>query len=341
MQLSVIVPVHNGGEDLQKCLDALAISRRVPDELIVVDDASTDDAARQAHGRGVRVLFQSGLPLGPAKSRNRGAEIASGDILVFVDADVMVHQDTLTLIEDHFSEHPDLAALFGSYDDNPPHRGLVSQYKNLLHHFVHHHSRREASTFWSGLGAIRRNVFIKLGGFNEGYSRPSIEDIELGGRLKHAGYRIWLCREIQGSHLKCWNILSMLRSDIFDRAVPWTRLILSTSQLPSDLNLDFRSRLSALAAWGAVSLLFFSFWFPFLWVGVVLMAGLLVVLNFPLYQCFYRRNGLGFAAGAFFLHFLYFLYSSFVFGTVWGGHFFLPALRVSGVSADRVDKMTE
>ena len=58
---------------------------------------------------------------------------------------------------------------------------MVSQYRNLLHHFVHQHGHAEASTFWAGCGAIRRAAFDAVGGFDAArFPRPSIEDIELG-----------------------------------------------------------------------------------------------------------------------------------------------------------------
>src|SRR5689334_1646152 len=177
MKLSVVIPVHNGGDDLRRCLEVLLDSTRPPDELIIVDDASTDESAELASELGLLVPSHSRDPIGPARARNRGVAHAQGDILVFIDADVMVHRDTLSGVESHFIERPEIAALFGSYDDSPPHRSLVSLYKNLQHHYVHHHSPRNSASFWTGMGAIRREVFIKLGGFDESFSRPSIEDI--------------------------------------------------------------------------------------------------------------------------------------------------------------------
>jgi hypothetical protein len=228
----------------------------------------------------------------------------------------MVHPDTLALIERTMVEHPEISAVFGSYDDAPPHRSLVSLYKNLQHHFVHHHSQREASTFWTGLGAIRRDVFIRMDGFNEEFSRPSIEDIELGARLHRSGHRIWLCTDIQATHLKRWNLLTLLRSDILDRAVPWTRLILTTSQSPSDLNLDVKNRASALVVWSFGLLLALGFWFPAAWIGAPLLLGILITLNLALYRTFSRIGGIGFAVGAFGLHMLYFAYSSLTFAFI-------------------------
>ena len=316
MRLSVVIPVHNGGDDLQKCLEALMASTRPPDELIIVDDASTDGSAQVADKFGAVVLCQNHRPIGPARARNLGAAQTEGDVLLFLDADVVVHADTLAQIECHLTEHPEIAALFGSYDDHPPHRNWISLYKNLQHHFVHHHSRVEASSFWTGAGAIRREIFLRLGGFMESYSRPSIEDIELGVRLKSAGHRIHLCPDVQVTHLKRWNLHSLLRTDIFDRAIPWARLIFSSSHLPTDLNLNWKSRVSALSVWGFFLLFMMGWWFSPAWIGAFLLAGFVIVANSSLYRFFAQRGGPGFAAGAVLLHFLYFFYSSLVFGLV-------------------------
>ena len=106
-----------------------------------------------------------------------------------------------------FQASPNLAALFGSYDDEPFESNFLSQYKNLFHHYVHQTAKVDASTFWSGCGAIRREVFLAIGGFEENYRRPTIEDIELGYRLKKTGHRIRLLKELQVKHLKRWEIL--------------------------------------------------------------------------------------------------------------------------------------
>jgi glycosyltransferase involved in cell wall biosynthesis len=325
MILSVVIPVHNGGEGLRHCLEALAASARPADEVIVVDDASTDASGELARQHGARVVDIHGSPRGPACARNRGAEIATGDVLVFVDADVAVHRDALGRMEQTLGEHPKIAALFGSYDDAPPARDLVSRYKNLLHHYVHQHGRREAVTFWAGCGAIRRDTFQAMGGFDEGYARPSIEDIELGSRLRRADLRVLLCPDVQATHLKRWTLSSLLRSDILDRALPWTRLILSEAHLPEDLNLDVRSRLSALAGWGIVLCPILAWWssptrvfWPYVWASAFLAWLIVVALNAKLYGFFLQRGGAWFALRATGLHLFYLLYSSLVFGVAAG-----------------------
>src|SRR5690606_34908923 len=137
------------------------------------------------------------------------------DVLVFVDADVVVHGDALARMAAPFDREPALHALFGSYDDDPRCSDIPSRYKNLLHHYVHQHGRPLASSFWAGCGAVKRTAFVAMSGFDERYERPSVEDIELGLRLFRAGMAIRLCPEIQATHLKHWTLMNLWRTDIF------------------------------------------------------------------------------------------------------------------------------
>jgi GT2 family glycosyltransferase len=239
--LSVVVPVRNGGRDFERCLRRLRDSRLADFELIVVDDGSTDDSAAVAERAGAIVVrFPS--PRGPAAARNRGAREASAPLIFFLDADVAVHPESLDRALARFESDPGLSALFGSYDDAPQAPGVVSQYRNLLHHFVHQQGAFEADirpvhTFWTGCGMIRREVFLAYGGFDPRlYPRPAIEDIELGYRLTRAGHRIVLARDVLATHMKRWTLREMVRTDIFRRGVPWMLLIKRSGTVETDLN---------------------------------------------------------------------------------------------------------
>src|SRR5688500_17903938 len=191
LALSVIVPARNAERVLPQSLGALRRSDLPRDEweLIVVDDASADATVSVArHYADLVVELPTTFPLGPAYARNRGCRVAAGDAFVFIDADVCVHSDTLRQFARLFTEDPTVGAAFGSYDMDPPAPGLVSQYRNLLHHYCHHRSRGEAETFWAGCGAVRRAVFVDAGMFDEWhYPRPQIEDIEFGARMRALG----------------------------------------------------------------------------------------------------------------------------------------------------------
>ena len=245
--VAVVIPAYNAAEHLEKCLEQLFASQCPPDEVLVVDDGSDDSTPGVARRRCVR-LFTTGERSGPAAARNLGAREAKADILFFIDADVLVAPDTVARIRSAFEDDPSLDALIGSYDDSPEADDFLSQYKNLMHHFMHQRSRQQACTFWSGCGAIRREVFLEHGGFDESYERPAIEDIELGYRLFQANRKMVLDPEIQVKHLKRWTFWGLLRSDVLDRGIPWTELILRDRRMPNDLNLQLSQRVSVALA---------------------------------------------------------------------------------------------
>jgi len=307
--VSVIVPVRNDAAHLRDCLSGLRASTLEDYELIVVDDASTDDSARVAEETGAR-LQRLPARCGPAGARNHGALQARGRYLFFVDADVRVRPETLARAIAVFENDPGVAALFGSYDTRPAAPGFLSQYKNLFHHFVHQQGRDEASTFWSGCGAIRRDVFLGSGGFAARYRRPSIEDIELGVRLRRAGRRIVLRKDLQVTHLKRWTLWSLLKSDLWARAVPWTRLLLEQRQVPNDLNLQAGQRLSGLLAYALLATAALGLWrWPWLsWVALASLSAILA-LNWRLYAFFFHERGAAFLSLALPMHVLYFFYS--------------------------------
>jgi len=309
MRISIVVPVYNNVRDLQECLSAFKSSCFPDFEVIVVDDGSTDGLSSVAAREGVRVL-RLNKNSGVSAARNYGARHAQGDILFFVDADVVVAPGAVHRVAKAFKDHPDVAAVFGSYDARPRAEGVVSQYRNLLHHFVHQNGNSEASTFWGGCGAIRRSMFVEIGGFDEKRFRgPSIEDIDLGYRLKQAGYRILLDKSLQGTHLKRWNLLSVVRTDITCRAIPWSRLILESRKAPDDLNLKWEQRLSvALVGLAIVFLLLASFQLEMLAFSATALLAV-IFLNRGLYVFFFKQRGLPFAATCIPLHFLYLLYS--------------------------------
>lgn len=332
-----------------------------------MDDASGDRTPEVAGRYADRLVRVSGDRRGPAHARNRGAAAARGELLAFVDADVRVRPDTLRRLRDVLTgpgrgaagsgrgaagsgrgapgRPPD--AVFGSYDDDPPAPGVVSRYRNLLHHHVHQRHPGAAETFWAGCGAVRRSAFEAAGGFDDRrYRRPQIEDIELGRRLRALGSRIELRPEIRVTHLKRWTLGEVLRTDFRDRGVAWTRLLLreresgradgsgsgdgssvSTRASRTALNLARRERWCAGLAVGATAVG---------GAGVALLAGAgpsgpetlaplgidagiwlvvaaaawiaaLGVLQADFYRLLWRRGGLALLVGGAALHFLHYL----------------------------------
>jgi glycosyltransferase involved in cell wall biosynthesis len=305
MAISAIVPAHDSAAFIGECLDALHASSSPIGEIVVVDDGSTDDTAAVATAAGARVLRQP-ANRGPAVARNAGAAAASGDVLFFVDADVVVARDAAARITRLLDAHPDVAAVFGSYDARPRAPGLVSQYRNLLHHWVHQQASPDAFTFWAGCGAVRRSVFEAIGGFDGDAAWCFIEDIELGHRLRRAGHRIVLDKDLQGTHLKRWTLGGVLWTDVLYRAAPWTRLIRRGGAAPHDLNLARGQRWSvALVGLAGVCLALALVSPPLAAIAAAALAAV-VVLNRRFYAFLRRQRGGVFAAACVPLHVLYF-----------------------------------
>lgn len=308
--LSVVVPVHNGGDAFRLCLDSIVRALGPRDELIVVADGETDGAWRAALD-GPATVLRTDVPHGPAHARNRGAAVATGDLLFFVDADVTLGPTTLEQVRTAFTDDPALPALIGSYDDTPAHPHFLSQYRNLLHHFTHQTAARRTSTFWGACGAVRRSAFEAVGGFDESYT--CVEDIELGYRLTRAGYPIELQRDIQVTHHKAWGAARMVRTDVFVRGVAWTELILAHRRLDDNLSVDVTSRLSVVLAGVLLVTAGAAAIYPPALLGTAGAAGGLAWLNRRFYRFLRRTRGLSFMLRAMPWHWFYFAYSGFAF----------------------------
>lgn len=318
-RVSVIIPFFNSRNTLGFCLDALLKNDCSDVELILVDDGSTDGSAEIATERGIRV-YSNTVRKGPAAARNHGSIYARGNILVFLDSDVMVQQDTLKRFIQVFDRSPELSAVFGSYDDKPDKSNFLSQYKNLMHHFMHQNCRADAVTFWAGCGAVRRDVFQKIGGFNEVvYREPSIEDIELGIRLYQEGHKIRLEKTIQVKHLKRWNVKNLLHADIVHRAIPWSRLIFQTGILPNHLNLQIAYRISAILVTLSLPVLIFQLIRPHraVWFVLLLAFAVFLYLNRKIYAFLLVRKGFLFALLSIFWQWSYYLYSTAAIAGTW------------------------
>jgi glycosyltransferase involved in cell wall biosynthesis len=264
--LSVVIPATDRRATLDAVVAAIERAVPAPEELIVVDSPRS---------------------LGPAGARNLGARRAQGDVIVFVDADVEVHEDAFRRIRSAFDRDTALTAIFGSYDDAPGADGIISDFRNLLHHHVHHQGAGVATTFWAGLGAIRRDVFLNLGGFDEErFPQASVEDIELGMRLYERGERVVLDPAIQGKHLKSWTFSTMTKTDLLRRGVPWLRLVFERPSGSTALNLGWTHRIGTAASLLLVTgIVRRNFWFA----GGAL--AFLIVLERRFYGLLFRRRG--------------------------------------------------
>ena len=298
------MPVHNDAREIARALTALQKGRAYVQEVIVVDDGSTDGSADVATGLGFRVERLPGHCGAPA-ARNRGAQCASSDVLFFLDADVIAPPETLARAASLLDEHPEYDAAFGSYDDDPDVPTTVSRFRNLLHHYTHQTGNREATTFWTGCGLVRKSAFDSVGGFDDAWR--GLEDIELGHRLRARGHRILLEPTLQVKHLKQWTLASMAWTDLRYRALKWSRLILTQGALPDDLNVRTGQRVSVILSMLVAAML------PLVlldcrWLAAIAAAAAsIVAVNRDFYSLLLRRGGVLFALLSIPLHIVYFV----------------------------------
>lgn len=320
LSITAVMPAFNCRPFLERSLPPLLemCRRGEIQEVLVVDDGSTDDTAAAAVAMGARVIPSGGHRRGPGAARNEAAREAQGDILWFVDSDVVARADGPRQIRCALTE-PGVVAVFGSYDDQPPAPNLLSQYKNLVHHYYHQIGRREASTFWAGCGAVHRDAFLAVGGFDVArFPKPSIEDIELGYRLRAAGGRILLWPSLQGTHLKVWRFRNLVETEVFQRALPWSRILLAGEGPRGDLNVGMAEQLRALIACAVVATAaaalvgLVPWWLP------LSAAATAFAANLDLFALLARRGGIGLGLFGMAFHQLYYLYSTATYAWCWG-----------------------
>lgn len=204
--LSIVVPTYNRRRRLDRVLRSLAGQRTdIPFEVVVVSDGSTDDTDEYLSSASVplpvRAIRQDNA--GPAAARNRGIEAAAGDLIVFLDDDVVAGPE---LVARHAAEHDqdDRLVTIGPMNDPHDHemsawvrweqRMLRKQYDAMLRGSYDATARQ----FYTGNAAIRRVHLVAAGGFDETFRRA--EDVELAYRLEHSGLHFRFLPQAVGYH---------------------------------------------------------------------------------------------------------------------------------------------
>lgn len=309
-KISVIIPVHNGAAYLRSCLSALSESTFQNKEVIVVDDASNDASSRIASEFDCELIRLSERG-GPGRARNTGCSRASGDILFFTDADVVTPPDLLERIARTMRSRPDLAGVIGGYSKECGAPNFVSVYKNLLHHFVHRKYKGQVGSFFSACGAIRRNVFQEHGGFDESERDCALEDVELGMRIAKSGKKVLLDPDLQVIHLKRYSIPTLVRADVWQRAVPYTLHMLRHRVFPDELSTSKEDRWSVALAFLNIFLVGAGVIFSSFLVLAAASIGVMLYnyLSHEFYRFLWFERGGWFLTRAAFLRYLAFIYS--------------------------------
>lgn len=208
MRAAVLVVTWNSGPLLGRCLDSLARQTRLPDRIIVVDNASTDGSPRAAEGRpGVELVA---LPenAGFAAANNLGmARATDCELVALLNPDAFPEPGWLEALVAAAAAHPE-AASFGSHMLSDADPTLIDGVGDVYHagglHWRQGHGAPAASMTAAGreifsacaaAALYRRDLFLRTGGFDESFFCYA-EDVDLGFRLRLLGHT---CRYVPGA----------------------------------------------------------------------------------------------------------------------------------------------
>ncbi|MBN2609212.1 MAG: glycosyltransferase [Candidatus Fermentibacteraceae bacterium] len=210
VRISVVVPAHNGGDTIERVLTALKRGLEGEDELIVVDDRSTDGTAVLAAGLGARVIPSAGKP-GAAGARNTGAAAAAGGWVLFVDSDAVAPHGWRERLMEAIQKGAD--GVQAVYDRETVGDDAATFYKNFYYHYTF--TRRIKGEYITGCGtfffAVRRELFTELGGFDENIPGATVEDADFAARLVSGGGRIRIARDLEVLHLRRYTFGQLMR----------------------------------------------------------------------------------------------------------------------------------
>lgn len=299
LSISVVIPTRNGAQTLAECLTALRASSYSMGEIIVVDDASTDESANIAERFHCRVI-RLAQNIGAARAKNRGAQAATGDILFFTDDDVIVAPDALARLAENFAGSQ-IVGVVGVLDRKIPFDDFASNFKNLWMRFTYLKVPRERiGLFYTSIAAMRREIFLQLGGFDENYHGASItEDTEFGQRAWAAGYSIRLDDRVIGAHHKHYTLTEVLRTDFLrTRGLMLMRLRKRGQSFYTSVPLFYQLAVPILflALASALVSLVFGIWN--LAIGVLFLLFAFYFLFFPWFSFLTRERGIGFGIRA-------------------------------------------
>lgn len=208
--VAVIIPAWNAEPTLNECLRSLQGQTSPAEEVILVNDGSSDGTAKIAASYSVRILDTGGRR-GPATARNMGAKDASSDVLLFLDADVTVPRDLLDNVRKHFNERS-VWAVQTLYTPICPALDSVSRYQNFYYWYsLNRMPQGPTATFATWCAAVLRSKFLEIGGFNVRIPEPTVEDEELGYTIADCGGHIFLDKDVLVTHLASYSLSQFTR----------------------------------------------------------------------------------------------------------------------------------
>jgi glycosyltransferase involved in cell wall biosynthesis len=247
--ISIVVPTYNASRFMPNLLDSIFNQAVTDMEVIIVDDCSTDDTVEVVSKHPVRVIRMEKNG-GPARARNRGVQEAKGDIIFFLDSDVVVLDGTIQEVKNYFEKNPSASCIIGICSTEPLNSGFVPAYMAMFE-YIHLIGQKydKVSVFAPRCGAIKKDLFLGVGGYDEGYKGADVEDFELARRINKTDSIILNPRLVVKHQFADFRQALKI---YFRRTVMWVQLFFKEKQLDNAGPTSPRNGIAAICA-------FFSF----------------------------------------------------------------------------------
>lgn len=308
MPISIIIPCYKNEDTLIKTLKSVDLSILKTFEVIIVNDNPKKEleVLKDTCPFPLKIINNNKRE-GSAISRNKAAKIARYRILFFTDADVILLPETIRELTDSLSK--EAPAAIGCYTKKTPENDTFSRFKNLFHSYNHDNLKKYSPSFWTGCGAIYKKTFWDLGGFDTSKKFNPIEDIDLGYRLNQKGLKIKINKHAFAVHLKKYSFWKLIYSDLYQRAIPWTRIILKNKMMPNSSNTKTSYKLSLMLTVAFLSFNILNIYaFSLIATSAMLLSLMgIILLNFKFLKLAKNVYGTFFAVKSVLLLLLYFL----------------------------------
>jgi glycosyltransferase involved in cell wall biosynthesis len=298
--ISIIIPTYNAERTLDKCLKAIFSSNNKDFEVLVVDDGSKDNSIRIANLYNCRIL-KTDKNRGASFARNLGAKNANGDILLFIDSDIVIKEDTLNLILDSLKRY---SAVFGIYTPKPGVDKILCLYQNYYAYRSMKDTKEITNMFYSYCAAIKKELFFKVGGFNESWTRATFEDVEFGLRLAEKGIKIYLNKEIEVIHHVDYNIKKFIKN-YFYKSLDLTKFMLEKKKISLNNEgwTNYRNRISLITGLLIIPIFFLNFIYFWMFIPLIIFLLIFIGINFHFYKYLLKEKP-KYILGGFFLNIL-------------------------------------
>ncbi len=299
--ISIVIPTYNAAKFMPALLDSI-FKQSVEDmEVLIVDDCSTDNTVEIAQKYPVKVIRLE-INSGPAKARNIGVKAAKGDIIFFLDADVIVLDGAVNAVKEHFEKDPLAKCVIGICSTEPLNEGFVPRYMAMFE-YIHLIGTKDdkVSVFAPRCGAIRKDFFIEIGMYNESYKGADVEDFELA-RMVNKTDPIILNKKMLVRHQ--FADFKQAMRNYFKRTVMWVHLFFKEKKLDNAGPTAPSNGIAAICAFLSFFTLLFIPLIPSARYAFIFLIILFLFANLRWWNFMRKEAGFIFAVRALFLNYL-------------------------------------